>query len=927
MTEEYLTSEKVLENLRAIQSVIDGKIEYLDGMRKLSTSELQQYEKKTVEGKLIQLFGRQLAIKQRCDTSEKSICSEEVQQFPNLKKWLHVVDIHAQALQVLVQKFGSLSRLLDMPEHEVRVTAVGANCNENEVKSLLNAFKNLKKAYLAQHQGKRESRDILRPCESNDSAIKDEEVEADNQETASTISNSASESSSPKQKRPSTSSSISSADSEPYSYIPPMTPPANEPHPSYFYTITPPPTPTSKNRKPRGTPPPNKRALVNLQIPPDGSQLRRSRSSEAAILHRIDLDGGSSSLSKLKGSKIQAALRSVPGSGRRSHTWLCQRYSEDNSDTGHSSGHSSPQKTSPGRRIASVSSVLDAVSSSNRANTLAVPPRSPHMTRNNMVHKIKHRFIKKKLVKLPLQTCNYCHEKVMLNGFKCKDCKYVCHAKCVPFAEKLPSCGLPRQYEDIFKDAYEYERSGGNGGFPSPVFVRRSVPPDSYSLSSQDQVSSSAFSQGESSSNPSSTTSSTPSSPAPSSITPPSPALPSSPHVNFPSLCFLIQNMMSPENMSCSLPIFTMESDLVGIEASINSDTRAITVDSHDSQDPFTDSERTLPEKVESFDSNTSDTETNDQVLPRKNSKNLLSEWDIPYDELEVLDVIGHGRFGPVYRGKWHGDVAIKMLDIDTDNEEQMRAFRREVSTFKKTRHDFVVLFMGTCLRPPHYAIVTSLCKGQTLYTHLHVRKDRFGINKTVQIATQIAQGMGYLHAKGIVHKDLKSKNIFIENGKLVITDFALFSIARLSRENRRGDCMVIPNGWLGYLAPELIVNLRIGTEGNTDMELPFSGSTDVYAFGTIWYELLAGEMPFLKMMAETIIWRVGKGMKQSLTQLQASRDLKDILMMCWMYGSESRPDFSKIKQTLNRLPKKRGGLHRSPSHPLHLSRSAESIL
>lgn len=49
-----------------------------------------------------------------------------------------------------MQKFGSLSRLLDLPDHEVRVTAVGANCNENEVKSLLNAFKNLKKAYLGE---------------------------------------------------------------------------------------------------------------------------------------------------------------------------------------------------------------------------------------------------------------------------------------------------------------------------------------------------------------------------------------------------------------------------------------------------------------------------------------------------------------------------------------------------------------------------------------------------------------------------------------------------------------------------------------------------------------------------------------------------------------------------------------------------------
>lgn len=49
MSEEYLTPEKALENLRAIQSVIDGKIEFLDGMRKLASSELQQHEKRTAE--------------------------------------------------------------------------------------------------------------------------------------------------------------------------------------------------------------------------------------------------------------------------------------------------------------------------------------------------------------------------------------------------------------------------------------------------------------------------------------------------------------------------------------------------------------------------------------------------------------------------------------------------------------------------------------------------------------------------------------------------------------------------------------------------------------------------------------------------------------------------------------------------------------
>lgn len=44
---------------------------------------------------------------------------------------------------------------------------------------------------------------------------------------------------------------------------------------------------------------------------------------------------------------------------------------------------------------------------------------------------------------------------------------------------------------------------------------------------------------------------------------------------------------------------------------------------------------------------------------------------------------------------------------------------------------------------------------------------------------------MGYLHARGIVHKDLKSKNIFLENGKVIITDFGLFSVTKLCHRNR----------------------------------------------------------------------------------------------------------------------------------------------
>lgn len=151
-----------------------------------------------------------------------------------------------------------------------------------------------------------------------------------------------------------------------------------------------------------------------------------------------------------------------------------------------------------------------------------------------------------------------------------------------------------------------------------------------------------------------------------------------------------------------------------------------------------------------------------------------MREWDIPWDELRIEEQIGTGRFGKVFRGNWHGDVAIKVLNMNyMDDEKTLEQFKMEVntkcyldlrwrkfnfailnrfsmcliakkmiqvSTFRKTRHENLVLFMGACMKPPRLAIVTSLSKGNTLYTHIHLRKDKFNMNKTTIIAQQISQ-------------------------------------------------------------------------------------------------------------------------------------------------------------------------------------------
>ncbi|KAF1613783.1 Kinase suppressor of Ras 2, partial [Eudyptes chrysolophus] len=414
--------------------------------------------------------------------------------------------------------------------------------------------------------------------------------------------------------------------------------------------------------------------------------------------------------------------------------------------------------------------------------------------------------------------------------------------------------------------------------------------------------------QPDSSSNPSSTTSSTPSSPAPPlppSATPPSPLHPSpqcprqQKQFNLPvgaSLGFCPRPLPWPQGFFplfyyAHLPLPPPQNEEGAEEA-------------QESEDDFEEMNLSL---------------LSARNFPRKASQTsiFLQEWDIPFEQLEIGELIGKGRFGQVFHGRWHGEVAIRLIDIERDNEDQLKAFKREVMAYRQTRHENVVLFMGACMSPPHLAIITSLCKGRTLYSVVRDAKIVLDVNKTRQIAQEIVKGMGYLHAKGILHKDLKSKNVFYDNGKVVITDFGLFSISGVLQAGRRENKLRIQNGWLCHLAPEIIRQLSPDTEED---KLPFSKHSDVFALGTIWYELHAREWPFKTQPAEAIIWQVGRGMKPNLSQIGMGKEISDILLFCWAYEQEERPTFTKLMDMLEKLPKR----NRRLSHPGHFWKSAE---
>ncbi len=108
-----------------------------------------------------------------------------------------------------------------------------------------------------------------------------------------------------------------------------------------------------------------------------------------------------------------------------------------------------------------------------------------------------------------------------------------------------------------------------------------------------------------------------------------------------------------------------------------------------------------------------------------------------------------------------HGTVAVKFLNVQHPTPSQSSAFRNEVAILKATRHDNILLFIG-CILNPCLAIVTEWCKGSSLYKHIHVETEIWEMKEIVDIARQIATGMEYLHARDILHRDLKSNNVFL---------------------------------------------------------------------------------------------------------------------------------------------------------------------
>jgi len=247
----------------------------------------------------------------------------------------------------------------------------------------------------------------------------------------------------------------------------------------------------------------------------------------------------------------------------------------------------------------------------------------------------------------------------------------------------------------------------------------------------------------------------------------------------------------------------------------------------------------------------------------------------------EILGLLGSGGMGTVYRARdreLDEVVALKMLRRElVEAPSMLERFRQEAKLARRVTHrnvarTFDIGEHATAAGTTEKFLTMEYVEGESLAALLG-RTGAQPLRRALEILTEMCGGLVAAHAAGVVHRDLKPDNVLVgKDGRIVITDFGIARSALAGSSQTREGMVGTP----AYMAPEQV-------EGTPDID----ARADLYALGTIAYELLTGE----RAWPGNAVYAVAAArLTQPPAELMARR------------REERPPDASQVSQTLARI-------------------------
>ena len=253
----------------------------------------------------------------------------------------------------------------------------------------------------------------------------------------------------------------------------------------------------------------------------------------------------------------------------------------------------------------------------------------------------------------------------------------------------------------------------------------------------------------------------------------------------------------------------------------------------------------------------------------------------------KVLQQLGEGSFGKAFLCEKDSDgslCVIKQILIEGMNEKEKADVLNESNILAKLDHPNIIKFYDVfeSKKPKHMInIVTEYADGGDLSEKIKERKNKngnFTESEILDYFTQICLAIRHIHEKKIIHRDLKSGNIFLmKNGFVKLGDFGIAK--NFQRTIDKAKTMV---GTPYYLSPEMIESK------------PYDSKSDIWSLGVLLYEMMTFKMPFNANSLASLIIKITRG-NYIPPPVIYTKDLRELVSKCLTLDPKNRPTIKEI--------------------------------
>ncbi len=282
-------------------------------------------------------------------------------------------------------------------------------------------------------------------------------------------------------------------------------------------------------------------------------------------------------------------------------------------------------------------------------------------------------------------------------------------------------------------------------------------------------------------------------------------------------------------------------------------------------------------------------------------------DFIIPNNQIEYGQKLGEGGFGIVYKGIWnYVDVAVKKLMMEL-SESVMQEFEKEVEVHSKLRNPYIVQIFG--ITETYGMVMEYMSRGSLRNVLEKNRREEFPWTMRNKIAMDMLIGLSYLHQKKIIHRDLKSLNVLLDDQyKAKLADFGLAKV-RSEISSHHSAQSGGAKGTTQWMAPEIFSSLNP----------EYTTKTDIFSYGIVLWELAAHEYPYKNANPNVVPVLVMQGLRETFP-LGTPEGYAQLAQQCWDGTPDKRPT---VDEAIRHLKAMDGG----SSDASTLSSSSSSYL